>query len=211
MNQYWRARVLLGLCVTVGCTASLAQGQGRGRGHAGGGSGPQARGSSGSYSGGSRNDGSVAGQQVYGRSSHDGVNGAEDDSTSLQRGGPGQNGSASVGPSTRPPGWDHGKKVGWGDCNLPPGLAKKEGCLSAGAVSSEARSLGDVAREERNRRTQENSGSTGRAAGPAPPANGNPNGGNTGTGSGPGVAADSNGDHHRGAGGHEKGPKPNRE
>jgi len=28
----------------------------------------------------------------------------------------------------RPPGWDRGRKVGWGHCDVPPGLAKKEGC-----------------------------------------------------------------------------------
>ncbi len=28
----------------------------------------------------------------------------------------------------RPPGWDRGRKTGWGNCDLPPGLAKKEGC-----------------------------------------------------------------------------------
>ncbi len=28
----------------------------------------------------------------------------------------------------RPPGWDRGRKVGWGQCDVPPGLAKKEGC-----------------------------------------------------------------------------------
>ena len=27
-----------------------------------------------------------------------------------------------------PPGWNHGKKTGWGDCGLPPGQAKKYGC-----------------------------------------------------------------------------------
>ena len=32
--------------------------------------------------------------------------------------------------SNRPPGWDHGRKVGWGNCDLPPGLAKKYGCRS---------------------------------------------------------------------------------
>lgn len=31
-------------------------------------------------------------------------------------------------PSKRPPGWDHGRKTGWGDCNVPPGQAKKVGC-----------------------------------------------------------------------------------
>lgn len=28
----------------------------------------------------------------------------------------------------RPPGWSQGKKAGWGNCNLPPGQAKKYGC-----------------------------------------------------------------------------------
>jgi len=28
----------------------------------------------------------------------------------------------------RPPGWDRGRKVGWGNCDVPPGLAKKTGC-----------------------------------------------------------------------------------
>ena len=27
-----------------------------------------------------------------------------------------------------PRGWDRGRKVGWGDCDLPPGLARKYGC-----------------------------------------------------------------------------------
>ena len=27
-----------------------------------------------------------------------------------------------------PPGWRHGKKKGWGDCDVPPGQAKKQGC-----------------------------------------------------------------------------------
>ncbi len=31
-------------------------------------------------------------------------------------------------PSGRPPGWDRGRKVGWGNCDVPPGLAKKVGC-----------------------------------------------------------------------------------
>jgi hypothetical protein len=29
-----------------------------------------------------------------------------------------------------PPGWSKGKKTGWGDCDLPPGQAKKYGCHS---------------------------------------------------------------------------------
>ncbi len=32
------------------------------------------------------------------------------------------------GPERRPPGWDRGRKTGWGNCDLPPGLAKKQGC-----------------------------------------------------------------------------------
>lgn len=31
-------------------------------------------------------------------------------------------------PARRPPGWEHGRKVGWGGCDLPPGQAKKYGC-----------------------------------------------------------------------------------
>lgn len=30
--------------------------------------------------------------------------------------------------SRRPPGWNKGKKTGWGDCDVPPGQAKKVGC-----------------------------------------------------------------------------------
>lgn len=30
--------------------------------------------------------------------------------------------------SNRPAGWDKGKKTGWGNCNVPPGQAKKLGC-----------------------------------------------------------------------------------
>jgi hypothetical protein len=30
----------------------------------------------------------------------------------------------------RPPGWNRGKKTGWGNCGLPPGQAKKYGCRS---------------------------------------------------------------------------------
>jgi hypothetical protein len=28
----------------------------------------------------------------------------------------------------RPPGWSRGRKVGWGECGMPPGQAKKYGC-----------------------------------------------------------------------------------
>ena len=30
--------------------------------------------------------------------------------------------------SSRPPGWDRGRKTGWGGCSVPPGHAKKSGC-----------------------------------------------------------------------------------
>ncbi len=30
----------------------------------------------------------------------------------------------------RPPGWNRGKKTGWGNCGLPPGQAKKYGCMT---------------------------------------------------------------------------------
>ena len=30
--------------------------------------------------------------------------------------------------SARPPGWDRGRKMGWGNCDMPPGQAKKYGC-----------------------------------------------------------------------------------
>jgi hypothetical protein len=33
--------------------------------------------------------------------------------------------------SGRPPGWDRGRKTGWGNCHVPPGQAKKEGCGSS--------------------------------------------------------------------------------
>jgi hypothetical protein len=31
-----------------------------------------------------------------------------------------------------PPGWSHGRKAGWGNCDLPPGQAKKHGCYASG-------------------------------------------------------------------------------
>lgn len=36
------------------------------------------------------------------------------------------------------PGWSHGKKTGWGDCNVPPGQAKKSGCGSWGGYRRDA-------------------------------------------------------------------------
>lgn len=31
---------------------------------------------------------------------------------------------------SRPQGWDRGRKTGWGNCDMPPGQAKKYGCNS---------------------------------------------------------------------------------
>ncbi len=28
----------------------------------------------------------------------------------------------------RPPGWDHGRKTGWSNCDVPPGQARRNGC-----------------------------------------------------------------------------------
>jgi hypothetical protein len=41
--------------------------------------------------------------------------------------------------SGRPRGWDRGRKVGWGRCDVPPGLAKKVGCGNRIVVLSEPR------------------------------------------------------------------------
>ena len=38
---------------------------------------------------------------------------------------------AKVDNNGRPPGWDKGKKTGWGNCDVPPGQAKKQGCNSS--------------------------------------------------------------------------------
>ena len=47
--------------------------------------------------------------------------------------------ATAAGPSGRPRGWDEGKKTGWGDCNVPPGLAKQRGCDSRGFSARERR------------------------------------------------------------------------
>lgn len=53
-----------------------------------------------------------------------------------QHGGQGQNAEpgAHVGPPFRPPGWDKGKKVGWGGSDIPPGLEKKAGGVGGPGV-----------------------------------------------------------------------------
>ena len=67
---------------------------------------------------------------------------AEKDKGKGQSAGRGHRGSGSAtaqGPSDRPSGWDQGKKTGWGDCDVPPGLAKKRGCDSHGFSIRERR------------------------------------------------------------------------
>jgi hypothetical protein len=51
--------------------------------------------------------------------------------------------------SSHPPGWDRGRKTGWGNCNLPPGQAKKSGCNTAVARRHHRRVL--AARRDRDR------------------------------------------------------------
>ena len=53
----------------------------------------------------------------------------------------------------RPAGWSHGKKTGWGDCDLPPGQAKKHGCHSAQASHHDRDH--DYARDRREREARE--------------------------------------------------------
>lgn len=36
----------------------------------------------------------------------------------------------TFGNNGQPNGWSHGKKTGWGNCDVPPGQAKKLGCTS---------------------------------------------------------------------------------
>jgi hypothetical protein len=58
-------------------------------------------------------------------------------------------------PSQRPPGWDHGKKTGWGNCDVPPGQAKKAGCQSVRARRAKRRAeRRDVRRREEARQAQ---------------------------------------------------------
>lgn len=36
----------------------------------------------------------------------------------------------TFGRGEHPPGWNQGRKTGWGNCGMPPGQAKKYGCRS---------------------------------------------------------------------------------
>lgn len=40
----------------------------------------------------------------------------------------------TFGNDQRPRGWDKGKKTGWGNCDVPPGQAKKMGCAPTSHV-----------------------------------------------------------------------------
>jgi hypothetical protein len=55
-------------------------------------------------------------------------------------------------PTNRPPGWNHGRKRGWGNCDLPPGQAKKEGCRSTFRTSHRHHRDRDNDRDDRVRR-----------------------------------------------------------
>ena len=45
----------------------------------------------------------------------------------------------------RPPGWDRGRKVGWGNCDVPPGLAKKVGCRQGFVFERQPRRTPNIA------------------------------------------------------------------
>jgi len=49
-------------------------------------------------------------------------------SVHVQKGDHDRSFAGTHGPQGRPPGWDHGRKTGWGNCDVPPGQAKKYGC-----------------------------------------------------------------------------------
>ena len=66
---------------------------------------------------------------------------------------------ADLGPDDRPPGWDQGGKKGWGDCDVPPGLAKKRGCNAKGYSTRERAELRRQ-EEVRRRRTTTTTTST---------------------------------------------------
>jgi hypothetical protein len=75
--------------------------------------------------------------------------------------GHGHEHEAAAGPSNRPSGWDKGNKTGWGDCNVPPGLAKQRGCDSHGLSARER-----AAHSNRKVATRSATASTSKAAQP---------------------------------------------
>ncbi len=62
------------------------------------------------------------------------------------------NGDRSVfGYDQRPRGWDKGRKTGWGDCDVPPGQAKKVGCSPTSRVFGGYVRHRDYIRHDRDR------------------------------------------------------------
>ncbi|HJY87338.1 MAG TPA: hypothetical protein VKE24_10925 [Candidatus Acidoferrales bacterium] len=51
-------------------------------------------------------------------------------SVHVQKGDRERNFAGTRGLQSHPPGWDRGRKTGWGNCDVPPGQAKKDGCHS---------------------------------------------------------------------------------
>ncbi|MFB3916469.1 MAG: hypothetical protein ACE14M_07060 [Terriglobales bacterium] len=111
-TRMWRG--LIASVVCLGLPASYAFAQGHGHGH-----------------GGKDKDSS---ERVVRDRHHDRERVRERRKEVVQRhvhkGGPGhvELGHIFPEPERRPPGWDKGKKTGWGDCDVPPGQAKKVGC-----------------------------------------------------------------------------------
>lgn len=57
----------------------------------------------------------------------------------------------TFGNDQRPRGWEKGKKNGWGDCDVPPGQAKKMGCAPSPRVFNHAGYRAHRERRERDR------------------------------------------------------------
>jgi hypothetical protein len=70
------------------------------------------------------------------------------------------------GERSTPPGWSHGRKTGWGNCDVPPGQAKKSGCNNS--------SFGDYDRSGYYRRDHHRRPYNGPIAG-TPPIHGSSN------------------------------------
>ncbi len=93
--------ILLGSALTISAAAKGPQGQGKGKGNGNGKGNPHT-------------------QEVRDRDDHDRDHGGWERRDSYEY--------RTYRGDERPPGWSHGKKTGWGNCDLPPGQAKKYGC-----------------------------------------------------------------------------------
>ena len=100
--QLWRIGLALVAALTLNVTPGLAQGHGHGSGR-------------------HSNGGTVAFRHDFDRHEHGRVIFRDDRRDDRSFFHPRLS-------TDRPPGWDHGRKVGWGDCDVPPGQAKKMGC-----------------------------------------------------------------------------------